>query len=195
MSPAAGATSPSDRVPMMMPTAVQPAPTGMLMPETFAKDAILAWFRGEFAAANAIIDALCSHLTQLGGGGGPEYESVFAAIHRRRLNWIPILQMQKYYSIADVSLELRKVAAKKVMEREDGLNSKNIEEVDVSFNEKEKSPEMEPTESIESGGGEVVDEDSSRDDSPESEITDTGHIYVHILYSLDCEVGTWADGN
>ncbi|CAN1855292.1 RNA demethylase ALKBH10B, partial [Linum perenne] len=76
---------------------------------SFAKDAILSWFRGEFAAANAIIDALCGHLAQLGGEGS-DYEEVFSAIHRRRLNWIPVLQMQKYHSIADVAVELRRVA-------------------------------------------------------------------------------------
>lgn len=82
-------------------------------PEVFARDAIIAWFRGEFAAANAIIDALCSHLTQIGGRGSAagDYEAVFAAIHRRRMNWIPVLHMQKYFSIADVSIELRRTAA------------------------------------------------------------------------------------
>ncbi|KAJ4965230.1 hypothetical protein NE237_017079 [Protea cynaroides] len=45
--------------------------------EMFARDSIIAWFKGEFAAANAIIDALCNHLTQLDGfaGQGAEYES------------------------------------------------------------------------------------------------------------------------
>ncbi|RWW14895.1 hypothetical protein GW17_00021297 [Ensete ventricosum] len=79
------------------------------VPEVYARDAMIAWFRGEFAAANAIIDALCGHLVQI--GEGKEYEAVFAAIHRRRLNWIPVLHMQKYYSIADVTAELRLVAA------------------------------------------------------------------------------------
>ncbi|CAL9163449.1 unnamed protein product [Musa hybrid cultivar] len=70
---------------------------------------MIAWFRGEFAAANAIIDELCGHLSQI--EGGEEYEAAFAAIHRRRLNWIPVLHLQKYFSIADVSAELRLVAA------------------------------------------------------------------------------------
>nr|XP_043619302.1 RNA demethylase ALKBH10B-like isoform X2 [Erigeron canadensis] len=108
MAPPCGVSaSPSnERVlqPTMMP--VQPPAAGSMMMQ---KDAIISWFRGEFAAANAIIDALCGHLAQL-EGGKCEYESVFAAIHRRRLNWIPILQMQKYFSIADVTLELQKVA-------------------------------------------------------------------------------------
>ncbi|RRT50182.1 hypothetical protein B296_00022745 [Ensete ventricosum] len=75
----------------------------------YARDAMIAWFRGEFAAANAIIDELCGHLAQI--GGGEEYEAAFEAIHRRRLNWIPVLHLQKYFSIADVSAELRHVAA------------------------------------------------------------------------------------
>ncbi|XP_052171235.1 RNA demethylase ALKBH10B [Diospyros lotus] len=165
---------PSDWVPTG-PVVMPPAAAA----EGYAKDAIIAWFRGEFAAANAIIDALCSHLTQLEGGGRPgsEYESVFAAIHRRRLNWIPILQMQKYYSIADVTLELRRVAEKKVRDGEVGEDVKKSEEVKVSVNEVEKSGEVfeeESTESNENGGGEVVDADSNKDDSPESEITDSG---------------------
>lgn len=189
MPPAAGVTSPSDRVPMMMPANVQPAPA--MMSDSFAKDAIIAWFRGEFAAANAIIDALCNHLTQLeavggGAGGGSDYETVFSAIHRRRLNWIPILQMQKYYSIADVTLELRRVAEEKKVKGGECEDAKKIEEmnVSVSLNEKEKSREIAEEESMESNdnaGGEVVDEDSIRDDSPESEITDTGSQEVQPM--------------
>ena len=72
---------------------------------------ILAWYRGEFVATNAIIIALCAHLTELAGAkvGGvalSEYDTVFAAIHYRRLNWIPVLQMQKYHSIVAVAVEL-----------------------------------------------------------------------------------------
>ncbi|XP_027097315.1 RNA demethylase ALKBH10B [Coffea arabica] len=204
MPPAAGVVAQSDRVPvvgpMVMPTVMQPAPG--VMPEAYAKDAIIAWFRGEFAAANAIIDALCSHLKQLEGGGGSEYESVFAAIHRRRLNWIPILQMQKYYSIADVALELRKVAATKMMEREriaeeaeakkkkkkkdaeEEMNKVAAAAGDIAIPLKEKAgenPVSEEEETIsigdENGNGEVVGDgqDSTKDDSlAESEITDAG---------------------
>lgn len=82
-------------------------------PEVFARDAMIAWYRGEFAAANAIIDALCGHITQISGGGGSEYEAAFAAIHRRRMNWIPVIQMQRFFSIADVAAELKHVAAAK----------------------------------------------------------------------------------
>ncbi|XP_077218474.1 RNA demethylase ALKBH10B-like isoform X2 [Tasmannia lanceolata] len=108
-----------------------PAAGHISPPETFARDAIISWFRGEFAAANAIIDALCNHLTQINGGDRrSDYEPVFAAIHRRRLNWIPILQMQKYFSIADVAIELREVVAKKREEEE--------EERKIKMDEKEK---------------------------------------------------------
>ncbi|KAF5206224.1 Rna demethylase alkbh10b [Thalictrum thalictroides] len=133
---AAGPATPSDRVPMAIPMGGA-TPTTTPIPETFAKDAIIAWFRGEFAAANAIIDALCNHLTQLdglsnGGGIGSEYESVFAAIHRRRLNWIPVLHMQKYFSIADVAIELRRVAATKkektLLEEEDDQQENKMEQ-------------------------------------------------------------------
>ncbi|KAF9607162.1 hypothetical protein IFM89_032384 [Coptis chinensis] len=120
----------ADRVvPMAIPTPIQN--------EAFAKDAIIAWYRGEFAAANAIIDALCNHLTQLNlnnGSLGSEYESVFAAIHRRRLNWIPVLHMQKYFSIADVSIELKRVS---------GMKKKKEEENEVEVREEEEVKEEE----------------------------------------------------
>ena len=82
---------------------------GPAAPEVAARDAVIGWFRGEFAAANAMIDALCGHLAQIGGGGA-EYEAAFAALHRRRANWFPVLHMQKFYPVADVAAELRRVA-------------------------------------------------------------------------------------
>ncbi|CAN6342096.1 unnamed protein product [Urochloa humidicola] len=80
---------------------------GPAAPEVAARDAVIGWFRGEFAAANAMIDALCGHLAQIGGA---EYEAAFAALHRRRANWFPVLHMQKFYPVADVTAELRRVA-------------------------------------------------------------------------------------
>ncbi|KAJ3687576.1 hypothetical protein LUZ61_016740 [Rhynchospora tenuis] len=80
------------------------------LPDVFARDAIIAWYRGEFAAANAIIDALCGHLSEIGAGGGVEYQPLFAALHRRRLNWFPVLHLQKFFSIGEVASELRRVA-------------------------------------------------------------------------------------
>ncbi|KAL3626057.1 hypothetical protein CASFOL_029606 [Castilleja foliolosa] len=146
--------------------------------EVFAKDAIIAWFRGEFAAANAIIDALCYHVVQLeaGGDGREVYESALAAIHQRRLNWIPILQMQKYYSIADVMLELKNVAETK-REKSDSVDAKATEELKnggctppaIREKEGEKGGNLESNDEIGGdGGGETSDE------SPQSEITDSG---------------------
>ncbi|KAI3742734.1 hypothetical protein L1987_60428 [Smallanthus sonchifolius] len=171
MAPAAGVSSVTDRVPAMMPaTAVQPS---AVMPEALAKDAIISWFQGEFAAANAIIDALCGHLSRFEGGRN-EYESVFSAIHRRRLNWIPILQMQKYFSIADVTLELQKVADEK-------MKLRGVEKI-VSSPVTETKREIVVPESIENNlhiGVEVVDDDSTKDNSPKSGITDSRSHEVH----------------
>lgn len=141
-------------------------PPVMAADSSFAKDAIIGWFRGEFAAANAIIDALCGHLRQLEGEDTAAYESAFKAIHRRRLNWIPVLQMQKYYTIADVTKELNLVLEKK----------KEVEEM-VNF-----VPEIVEVKNLECsvesheicGDHEAVSEEDHGNESPESEITDTG---------------------
>ncbi|KAK6120119.1 hypothetical protein DH2020_046155 [Rehmannia glutinosa] len=183
MPPAAGVVSQCDRIPAKPVVAqqLQPPATAAVASEVFAKDAIIAWFRGEFAAANAIIDALCSHLTELegggGGGGGAAYESAFAAIHRRRLNWIPILQMQKYYSISDVMLELKNVAEKKreksvVDAKEIGELEKNLEKLVESNDE----IQGEPVDEDGDDGGETT-----ADDSPQSEITDSGSQEVQAF--------------
>lgn len=183
MPPAAGPAVSCDRVsagPIVRPATVQSAPP-IFISETFAKDAVIGWYKGEFAAANAIIDVLCSHIAQRYGGGdlGSEYESVFSAIHRRRLNWIPILQMQKYYSIADVANQLRRVADMAVKNGENTADLKICQEVKVfPADDTEKMREIsefETTESCENGCDVVpVDEDSVRDVSPESQITDSG---------------------
>ncbi|KAI3948125.1 hypothetical protein MKX01_014724 [Papaver californicum] len=129
--------------PMMLSTmaaaataaAATTSPTSTV-PVTFARDAIIAWFRGEFAAANAIIDSLCSHLTELSQLNGEdviseskrsEYEAVFAAIHRRRLNWIPILNNQNYFSIADVPVELNRVIELKKQKKNNNCCTNDIE--------------------------------------------------------------------
>jgi alkylated DNA repair protein alkB family protein 5 len=178
-------TVPATMGPAMMP---MQTPGMTVMPDAFAKEAMLAWFRGEFAAANAIIDALCGHLAQLGGGS--DYEAVFAAVHRRRLNWIPVLQMQKYHSIADVAVELRRVSVKKTEDNswtscdrvidESGEKKKSEEEKVVAVNpclEGEKINEK-VVESNENGFHDDR-EIGEEDDSPNSEITDTGSHEVH----------------
>ncbi|KAK8635949.1 hypothetical protein V6N13_004660 [Hibiscus sabdariffa] len=192
MPMAAGAASPRERAQPMGPAVVPVMQAVPAVADVVAKDTIISWFRGEFAAANAIIDALCGHLAQLqgGGGGGSEYEAVFAAIHSRRLNWIPVLQMQKYHSIADVTAELKKVAAKKtgggegiVKEEEKGvcdggdggcLDDAKEEKVAEKVVEKEN-------EANEEVGGEEEEEES-----PDSDITDSGSQEVqHVDESVD----------
>uniref|UniRef100_A0A2P2LMQ8 Uncharacterized protein LOC105650040 n=2 Tax=Rhizophora mucronata TaxID=61149 RepID=A0A2P2LMQ8_RHIMU len=179
MPMAAGPASPKDRAaPPLGPAVVPVQAPPMMVAEAFANDAILSWFRGEFAAANAIIDALCGHIAQLGGGAGSEYEAVFAAIHRRRLNWIPVLQMQKYHSIADVAVELRRVAERKMEDENKGDAGKMRNEVvvleqvpsDEKWKDSEKATECEENGTAGNGGEEVVEEE----DSPDSEITDSG---------------------
>lgn len=71
------------------------------------RDGFVYWLRGEFAAANAIIDALCHHLRAVGDAG--EYDSVIGSIQNRRCNWNPILHMQQYYPVADVVYALQQV--------------------------------------------------------------------------------------
>lgn len=186
--------SPAATVPMPMPM-LMPTPV-TVMPDAFSKDALLAWYRGEFAASNAIIDALCGHLKQL-NGGGQVYAAVFEAIHRRRLNWIPVLQMQKYHSIADVTMELCRVAAERLAAedhngavKEECCGRHKVDEVEKKCDvvnlcldgEKEKEKNVEKTmENDENGypdNGEAVEED----DSLNSEITDAGRLIFFFLY-------------
>ncbi|KAK9092431.1 hypothetical protein Syun_027342 [Stephania yunnanensis] len=82
-APLPSTTTIADHRPVAVP--VQPFPIS----ETFARDLIITWFRGEFAAANAIIDALCGHFA--------------------KSDW-----MQKYYSIVDVTTMLHRVSERKV---------------------------------------------------------------------------------
>ncbi|KAL6214754.1 hypothetical protein ACLB2K_014186 [Fragaria x ananassa] len=178
LPPADGGCSPPPAIgPAMMP-----------VPDAVAKDAIIGWYRGEFAAANAIIDALCGHLTQL-SGGGTEYSAVFAAIHRRRMNWIPVLQMQKYHSIADVMVELRNLGAKMAVERESHHQNGDVFEVEDNCKSSEGARSCVEDEKVdESNANEVAaDEVTEEEDrSPESDITDSGS--QEVLNSLNTEI-------
>ncbi|XP_039023664.1 RNA demethylase ALKBH10B-like isoform X1 [Hibiscus syriacus] len=71
------------------------------------RDGFIYWLRGEFAAANAMIDFLCQHLREIGDVG--EYEAVVACIQQRRCHWNPVLHMQQYFSVAEVSQALQQV--------------------------------------------------------------------------------------
>ena len=74
------------------------------------RDGFIAWLRGEFAAANAIIDSLCHHLKSTSGG---DYDEVIGSIQNRRCNWNPVLHMQQYFSVSDVVYALQQVALKR----------------------------------------------------------------------------------
>ncbi|XVE73193.1 hypothetical protein DITRI_Ditri11bG0097700 [Diplodiscus trichospermus] len=189
MPMAAGPASPRERAQAVAPAMVPMVQAVPGVADVLAKDTIISWFRGEFAAANAIIDALCGHLAQLQGGedGGSEYEAVFAAIHRRRLNWIPVLQMQKYHSIADVAVELKKVAAKK-SGGGDGVDKEEVKGGDggeggclddEKYKEKDSEKVVETEANGEVGGQE-------EEDSPESDITDSGSQEVqHVEENIN----------
>ncbi|CAL0320585.1 unnamed protein product [Lupinus luteus] len=159
--PMAVTTSPSPSLPLHSPP--------ILVSDSFAKDSIIAWFRGEFAAANAIIDALCTHLTHLDTAS--DYNSLFAAIHRRRLNWIPVIQMQKYHSIAEVALQLRMVTENLSLTPPLPVTTEEEEESKVF--EKEKVIESDHNNSDEAGA------EHEEYDSPVSEITDSGSQEMH----------------
>eukprot|EP00249_Psilotum_nudum_P023722 c28960_g2_i1 orf=775-2535(+) len=75
------------------------------------RDAFISWLRAEFAAANAIIDALCHHL-QLTSKPA-EYDFVLGCIQQRRSNWNAVLHMQQYFSIAEVIFALQQVVLRK----------------------------------------------------------------------------------
>ncbi|EES08595.1 hypothetical protein SORBI_3005G135100 [Sorghum bicolor] len=51
-----------------------------------AKDAVIGWFHGEFTTANVMIDG-----------------RVQPTLQRRHVNWFPVLHMQKFYPVADVT--------------------------------------------------------------------------------------------
>lgn len=80
------------------------------------RDRFILWLRGEFAAANAIIDSLCQHLRTVGEPG--EYDVVTGCIQQRRGTWNPVLHMQQYFSIAEVTFALQQAAWKKQQQRQ-----------------------------------------------------------------------------
>ncbi|GJV31121.1 hypothetical protein Tco_1391521 [Tanacetum coccineum] len=78
------------------------------------RDGFISWLRGEFAAANAIIDSLCHHLkSSCSENGGGEYDEVIGSIQNRRCNWNGVLHMQQYFSVAEVVYALQQVALRR----------------------------------------------------------------------------------
>ncbi|KAF5777490.1 putative alpha-ketoglutarate-dependent dioxygenase AlkB-like superfamily [Helianthus annuus] len=80
------------------------------------RDGFISWLRGEFAAANAIIDSLCHHLKTVGEQG--EYDGVIGSIQQRRCNWNPVLHMQQYFSVAEVLNALQQVTWKRQQQQQ-----------------------------------------------------------------------------
>lgn len=72
------------------------------------RDGFISWLRGEFAAANAIIDGLCHHLRTISEPG--EYDAVVGCIQQRRCNWNAVLYMQQYFPITEVMQTLKQAA-------------------------------------------------------------------------------------
>lgn len=185
MAPGAGPVSPSDGI----------SPAAVSLPSVFSgsgalspsqKDKVIEWYRGEFAAANAIIDTLRHHLVQLAGGDDvhipEEYETAFSVIQRRRLNWIPVLQKQDYFTIADVALELRKASARaRRREREGEANMEVVdettekieEEVAQGFKTKDEIIDANHVKCNGNDNGNANGNVTEDEESPDSEITDT----------------------
>ncbi|KAL5763016.1 hypothetical protein ACOSP7_019280 [Xanthoceras sorbifolium] len=84
------------------------------------RDGFISWLRGEFAAANAIIDSLCHHLRSVGEPG--EYDLVISCIQQRRCNWNPVLHMQQYFSVGEVLFALEQVGWRRKQRYFDHVN-------------------------------------------------------------------------
>jgi hypothetical protein len=80
----------------------QPNQPAWLMDE---RDGFISWLRGEFAAANAIIDLLVLHLRTAGEPG--EYDHAFAAVQQRRHHWAPVIHLQQFFPVTDVAVALQ----------------------------------------------------------------------------------------
>ncbi|ESQ35333.1 hypothetical protein EUTSA_v10007113mg [Eutrema salsugineum] len=100
-----GNVTPSDKL-QFPPVAVA---AGSWIPD--GRDGFISWIRGEFAAANAIIDLLCQHLVATGDHN--EYEAVISSIRHRQLGWSQVTYMQQFFPIAEISHTLQQVAWKR----------------------------------------------------------------------------------
>ncbi|KAG5236672.1 RNA demethylase ALKBH10B [Salix suchowensis] len=80
------------------------------------RDGFISWLRGEFAAANAIIDSLCHHLRAVGEPG--EYDLVVGCIQKRRCNWNHVLHMQQYFSVGEVVAALQQAVLRRQQQQQ-----------------------------------------------------------------------------
>ncbi|KAJ0257011.1 hypothetical protein HA466_0079530 [Hirschfeldia incana] len=83
-----------------------PAVAGSWIPDE--RDVYISWIRGEFAAANAIIDRLCHHLQGIGDQN--QYDAAISAIRHRQSSWSQAVYMQPYYTIGDIHNALQHAA-------------------------------------------------------------------------------------
>ncbi|CAN7020725.1 unnamed protein product [Brassica rapa subsp. trilocularis] len=100
--PPGNVAPPSDKLQFTPPIAV----AGSWIPDE--RDVYISWMRGEFAAANAIIDTLCQHLQAIGDQS--QYDAVISAIQHRQSSWSQAIYMQPYYTIADIYKALQHAA-------------------------------------------------------------------------------------
>ncbi|KAF0913413.1 hypothetical protein E2562_022200 [Oryza meyeriana var. granulata] len=89
-------------IPSSAPAAAAVESAGWVVDE---RDGFISWLRGEFAAANAIIDLLLVHLRAVGEPG--EFEHVAAAVQQRRHHWAPVIHMQQFFPVGDVAYALQ----------------------------------------------------------------------------------------
>lgn len=86
-------------------------------------------------------------------------------MHRQRMNRIPVLQMQKFRPIAEVTTELKIDAARRAE------NNKSCDGSEMNVQEEKKS--IEELKSTENGGNHDNKEELN-EESPESDIPDSG---------------------
>ncbi|XVF85550.1 hypothetical protein PTKIN_Ptkin17bG0126200 [Pterospermum kingtungense] len=134
------------------------------------RDGFIYWLRGEFAAANAMIDSLCHHLREVGEAG--EYEAVISCIQQRRCNWNPVLHMQQYFSVAEVSYALQQVAWRRRQRPYDSgkLGAKEFKRSGFGF----KGHRIDVPKEVQNNSG--VDSDGNSTVTTASERTEIGKV-------------------
>ncbi|KAF8106145.1 hypothetical protein N665_0147s0097 [Sinapis alba] len=125
------------------------APPGNWIPD--GRDGFISWIRGEFAAANAIIDSLCQHLVAIGDHN--EYEAVISTIQHRQSSWSHVLYMQHFFPIADVSYTLEQAAWKRQQKMMPQRHYNNSDHQSVKFGGRRSGPGFNKHHHVGGGGG------------------------------------------
>ncbi|XP_072989912.1 RNA demethylase ALKBH10B-like isoform X2 [Typha latifolia] len=132
------------------------------------RDGFISWLRGEFAAANAIIDLMLQHLREI-GEHPMEYDHVAACINQRRLHWAPVLHMQHYFPVGEVGVALQQVGWRRPRPlRRPGFGYRRGHRFDAvretngsSVENGKKKDEAQSGDTVEKEGGDVPSSDSS----------------------------------